>query len=56
MSKPILCLDFDGVIHQYDSKWTQADEIHDGPVEGAMEFISNAQRYFTIAIYSSRSH
>lgn len=53
--KPILCLDFDGVIHSYTSKWRGARDIPDPPVHGAMEFIATAQRYFTIAIYSSRT-
>ena len=29
MAKPILCLDFDGVIHRYDSGWKGADVIPD---------------------------
>ena len=53
--KPLLCLDFDGVIHSYDSGWQGADIVADGPVSGAMEFIRNASEDFFIAIYSSRS-
>lgn len=56
MGKPILCLDFDGVIHKYDTKWEAAHIIADGPVEGALEFIDEALNYFDVAIYSSRSH
>lgn len=52
--KPILCLDFDGVIHSYTSPWTSADVIPDSPVPGAMLFIANAADHFTINIYSSR--
>ena len=55
MSKPILCLDFDGVIHLYTSPWTKRDEINDGPTPGAMEFIYGAQQHFKVVIYSSRS-
>lgn len=51
----ILCLDFDGVLHAYTSKWTQYDEIHDGPVPGAMEFLLAANERFHINIFSSRS-
>ncbi len=40
--KPILCLDFDGVIHSYTSGWKGADVIPDPPVEGAMQFIWDA--------------
>lgn len=55
MSKPILCLDFDGVIHSYVSGWKGADVIPDPPVPGAMEFINAARHKFEIAISSSRS-
>lgn len=54
--KPILCLDFDGVLHSYTSGWKGADVIPDPPVPGAMQFIQGAADFFTVAIYSSRSH
>lgn len=53
--KPILCLDFDGVVHSYSSGWQGADVITDPPVAGAMRFIWDATEYFRVAIYSSRS-
>lgn len=56
MGKPILCLDFDGVIHSYSSGWQGAAIIPDPPVEGAMRFIYDALDHFTVAIFSSRSH
>jgi hypothetical protein len=55
MNKPILCLDFDGVIHSYSSGWKGADVIPDPPVDGAMRFIWDATEHFRVAIYSSRS-
>lgn len=55
MKKPILCLDFDGVIHSYTSDWKGADIILDPPVTGAFDFIIAAAKYFDIQIYSSRS-
>lgn len=55
MMKPILCLDFDGVIHSYTSGWRGAKEIPDPPVPGAMEFLFYAVDHFTVAIFSSRS-
>ena len=53
--KPILCLDFDGVIHSYASGWKGADVIPDPPVPGALAFIVSAMGRFTVAIFSSRS-
>jgi hypothetical protein len=54
--KPILCLDFDGVIHSYTSGWQGADVVSDPPVPGAMAFIIEAQRAFRVGIFSSRSN
>jgi hypothetical protein len=56
MTKPILCLDFDGVIHSYTSGWKGADVIPDPPVPGAMLFIARAVNHFRVAIFSSRSN
>ena len=56
MGKPILCLDFDGVIHSYTSGWKGADVIPDPPVPGALQFIAAATEHFTVHIFSSRSH
>ena len=53
--KPILCLDFDGVIHSYESGWKGIDVIPDPPVPGAIEFIAKALEHFRVCIYSSRS-
>lgn len=55
MKKPILCLDFDGVIHSYTSGWKGADVISDPPVRGAADFIEKALEHFDVQIYSSRS-
>ena len=54
--KPILCLDFDGVIHSYVSGWKGAATIPDPPVDGAMAFIERAMNHFRVAIFSSRSN
>ncbi|BAQ16964.1 hypothetical protein [Methyloceanibacter caenitepidi] len=54
--KPILCLDFDGVIHSYTSGWQDADVIPDPPVPGAIAFLREAVDHFRVAIFSSRSH
>lgn len=55
MPKPILCLDFDGVIHSYTSGWKGATVILDPPVDGALDFIRSAFEHFTVAIHSSRN-
>ncbi len=56
MGKPILCLDFDGVIHSYSSGWKGADVIPDPPVAGAAAFMENALGHFRVCVFSSRSH
>lgn len=54
--KPMLCLDFDGVIHSYKSGWRGGDIIPDQPVKGAIEFLTIAVERFTVVIFSSRSN
>jgi len=55
-NKPILCLDFDGVIHSYTSGWKGARNIPDPPVEGALDFISTALSFdWDVVIHSSRA-
>lgn len=56
MGKPILCLDFDGVIHSYSSGWQGIANIPDPPVLGALAFIEQAiADGWQVAIHSSRS-
>lgn len=65
---PVLCLDFDGVLHSYNSGWRGASNIPDQPVKGAIEWLDSliedgeavcamAPRFrvFDVCIYSSRS-
>ncbi len=56
-TRPILCLDFDGVCHSYISGWQGATVIPDPPVDGLFEFLLAVHRqgFFEINIYSSRS-
>ena len=56
MRKPILCLDFDGVLHSYSSGWKGADVIPDPPVDGMVKFLDKAIERFDVQIFSSRSH
>lgn len=38
-SNPIICVDFDGVIHSYKSGWHGANVVMDEPVPGAIEWL-----------------
>jgi hypothetical protein len=53
--KPILCVDFDGVIHSYTSPWIDEATISDPPVPGALRWLWKATKSFRVVIYSSRS-
>jgi hypothetical protein len=55
MGKPILCLDFDGVIHGYGSGWKGAGNCPDDPVPGTLDFLIEATKHFRVMVYSSRS-
>lgn len=54
-NKPILCLDFDGVLHSYSSGWKGADVVPDDPVIGGADFVLAAANEFDVHVYSSRS-
>lgn len=63
---PIICVDFDGVIHSYTSGWKGVSVIPDPPVSGAIEWLishlpepdSFGMSFYQgpiVQIYSSRS-
>lgn len=54
-SKPMLALDFDGVLHGYTSGWQGTENVPDLPVAGALEFVTAAMEHFAVVIYSSRA-
>lgn len=67
MTNPIICVDFDGVIHSYTSGWKGVSVVPDDPVPGAIEWLMEhlpvpdalgmAPTYKgpEVVIYSSRS-
>ena len=54
----IICFDFDGVLHSYESGWQGAHVIPDPPVPGAIQFLKDvvASEEYEAHIFSSRSH
>ena len=51
---PILCLDFDGVIHRYSKGW-QDGQIYDPPTDGFFKWATSTNHHFKLMVHSSRS-
>lgn len=53
----LIALDFDGVLHGYQSSWTGAHSIPDPPVPGAIGWLVDLldDARFDVAVFSARS-
>lgn len=49
-----IAVDFDGVIHRYDSPWVNAHTIPDLPVDGAIRWLWEMLQKFDVVIFSTR--
>lgn len=49
-----VAVDFDGVIHRYDSPWVNAHTIPDAPVDGALFWVYATLQKFDVVIFSTR--
>jgi len=49
-----LCVDFDGVLHSYTSGWMGSTIIIDPPVDGAIEWLTEMCKHYTVYIVSAR--
>jgi hypothetical protein len=47
-------VDFDGVLHRYDTPWIAPHVIPDGPVDGAIEWLHRTLQKFDVVIFSTR--
>ena len=49
-----VAVDFDGVIHRYDSPWIAHHVIPDAPVDGAIEWLHSIIQRFDVVIFTTR--
>jgi hypothetical protein len=53
--KPVLCLDFDGVLHDHDGlEWTGEADIFGPPIHGAKEAVDFLRTRYSVAVHSAR--
>lgn len=52
--KYTVAVDFDGVIHRYDSPWVSHEHIPDPPVAGAIEWLNRIAEDFDVVIFTTR--
>lgn len=51
---PVVCLDFDGVLHGYSSGWKGATVIPDPPVDGAKDAVNSLRERYRVVVNSAR--
>lgn len=56
MTKKIIVMDFDGVIHSYKSGWKGGNVIPDPPVPGVWKFINELRKDYQVYVFSSRNN
>jgi hypothetical protein len=54
MRRPIVCVDFDGVLHSYKTPWEGESIIRDEPIPGAIDWLIEAVKHFQVFIFSTR--
>lgn len=54
--KQTIILDFDGVLHSYESGWKGANVITDSPTPGAKEAVAKLREKYVVVVVSSRCH
>lgn len=55
MTRYTICVDFDGVLHSYDSPYIARHVIPDPPVKGALCWLYGIIQKFDVVILSSRT-
>lgn len=57
ITKKIICVDFDGVLHSYINGWQGMGGVEDPPIRGAIQWLYDLvwDKRFEVAIFSSRN-
>lgn len=57
MSRPVLALDLDGVIHPNDSPWVNVYTLPDAPTVGAQEYVRYVQSSgWNVVVHTARAN
>lgn len=55
VSRRTICVDFDGVIHRYDTPWVAPHVIPDRPVAGAISWLHRMIQSYDVVILTTRA-